>query len=119
MRTEMAAFALFVAAGAVAFSQAPSPSPTKGPTFDVVSIKRNQTPLTPGVNPIFIQRADGGFTQTRVPIGSLIGRAYSVAPIDMVGLPDWALREYYDVSATSSLTKATTEDRNADARHAR
>jgi len=113
MRTGIAAFALFISGGAIAVSQTPSTPPTPGPRFEVVSIKRNQTPLTPGVNPIFIQRADGGFTQTRVPISSLIGRAYSTAPIDMVGLPEWALREYYDVSATSSLTKATAEDRTA------
>jgi len=31
----------------------------------------------------------------------------------MVGLPDWAMREYYDVSATSTLAKATAEDRIA------
>src|SRR5262245_52638422 len=113
MRTGIAAFAVFIAAGAIAFTQTPSPSPARGPAFDVVSIKRNQTPLTPGVNQAFIQRPDGGFTQTRVPISSLIGRAYSVAPIDMVGLPDWAMREYYDVSATSSLPTATAEDRIA------
>jgi uncharacterized protein (TIGR03435 family) len=31
----------------------------------------------------------------------------------MVGLPDWARREYYDVKTTSSLTNATAEDRAA------
>ncbi len=31
----------------------------------------------------------------------------------MVGLPDWATREYYDVGATSTLAKATAEDRIA------
>jgi hypothetical protein len=32
---------------------------------------------------------------------------------DVVGLPDWAENEMYDVSATSSLARATTEDRLA------
>jgi uncharacterized protein (TIGR03435 family) len=95
--------------------QTPSPSPAQGPSYDVVSIKRNQASLTGRLeNPTVIQRPDGGFTQTRVPIGALIARAYSSgAPADMVGLPDWAMREYYDVSATSTLAKATAEDRIA------
>jgi uncharacterized protein (TIGR03435 family) len=49
-----------------------------------------------------------------VPIGVLIGRAYpGNVPADMVGLPDWAMREYYDVRTTSSLTNATAQDRAA------
>jgi len=31
----------------------------------------------------------------------------------MVGLPEWAMREYYDVSATSSLSRATAEQQTA------
>ena len=115
MRTGLAAFALLVAAGAIVSTQ--TSSPTQGPTFDVVSIKRNQASLSAAgrfENPIVIQRPDGGFTQTHVPIATLIARAYSAGPpADIVGLPDWAIREYYDVSATSSLTKATAEDRTA------
>lgn len=114
MRTFLTAFALLFAAGASTVStQTPSPSPAQGPRYDVVSIKRNEASLV-GQNPIVIQRPDGGFTQTRVPIGSLIARAYpGGAPAEMVGLPDWAMREYYDVSATSTLEKATAEDRIA------
>jgi len=119
MRNGIATFALFIAAGAIAFTQAPSPSPSPspspGPMFEVVSIRQSPVPSAGTfVNPTVIQRPDGGFTQTRVPIGSLIARAYPLsAPIDMVGLPEWGMREYYDVSATSSLTRATAEDRIA------
>lgn len=116
MRFGLTAFALLLAAGASTVStQTPSASPAQGPSYDVVSIKRNQASLTGRLeNPTVIQRPDGGFTQTRVPIGALIARAYSSgAPADMVGLPDWAMREYYDVSATSTLAKATAEDRIA------
>jgi uncharacterized protein (TIGR03435 family) len=114
MRTFLTAFALLFAAGASTVStQTASPSPVQGPRYDVVSIKRNEASLV-GQNPIVIQRPDGGFTQTRVPISVLIARAYpSGAPAEMVGLPDWATREYYDVSATSTLAKATAEDRIA------
>ena len=114
MRTGLTAFALLLAAGASPVStQTPSPSSAQGPRYDVVSIKRNEASLV-GQNPTVIQRPDGGFTQTRVPIGSLIARAYpGGVPAEMVGLPDWATREYYDVSATSTLEKATAEDRIA------
>jgi uncharacterized protein (TIGR03435 family) len=81
------------------------------PTFDVVSIKKNTQPIPPGPP---VQRPDGGFSMQGVPIGTLVSRAYPPAvPIDMVGLPEWAMREYYDVSATSSLPAATPEQQQA------
>jgi uncharacterized protein (TIGR03435 family) len=86
-------------------------APPTGPQFDVVSIKPNLSRAATGPP---ILRPDGGFTMIHVPIGSLIGRAYpGNAPADMVGLPDWAMREYYDVKTTSTLTNATAEDRAA------
>jgi uncharacterized protein (TIGR03435 family) len=41
---------------------------------------------------------------------TLIGRAQfpAIAPIDMVGLPEWAQRDRYDVSATSPLGRPAT-----------
>ena len=51
---------------------------------------------------------------TRAPVAILISRAYPPnPPADMVDLPEWALREFYDVSATSPLSKATPDDRIA------
>jgi uncharacterized protein (TIGR03435 family) len=78
-----------------------------------VSIKKNTQPVTvPTARSV--QRPDGGFTMQRVPIGTLVSRAYPpTVPIDMVGLPDWARREYYDVSATSSLSRATSDQQQA------
>jgi uncharacterized protein (TIGR03435 family) len=79
--------------------------------FDVVSIKRNTQPIPPGPP---VQRPDGGFSMQRVPIGTLISLVYPPAvPIDMVGLPEWAMREQYDVSATSSLSSATPDQQQA------
>jgi uncharacterized protein (TIGR03435 family) len=79
--------------------------------FDVVSIKRNTQPIPPGPP---VQRPDGGFSMQRVAIGTLVSRAYPPAvPIDMVGLPEWAMREQYDVSATSSLSSATPDQQQA------
>jgi uncharacterized protein (TIGR03435 family) len=90
-------------------------SAQSGPIFDVVSIKRNAANQAGRFeNPIRIDRPDGGFTWTSVPVMTLIARAYPIdIPTDIVGLPDWARREYYNVSATSTLSKATPDDRIA------
>jgi uncharacterized protein (TIGR03435 family) len=95
-------------------SQAPAPSVPAGPTFEVVSIKRSAAAQS--ADPIVRlsssqnQRPDGGFTMTNIAAGTLIARAYPPAvPADMIGLPDWVMSERYDVSATSSLSRATPE----------
>lgn len=103
------AFAIAAAAGGAAIVSAQSP------TFDVVSIRRNAANQTGRFeNPTRIDRPDGGFTWTSVPVMMLIARAYPIdIPGEPVGLPEWARREYYNVSATSTLSKATPEDRIA------
>ena len=101
---------LTVAATASLFAQTAG-----GPTFDVVSIKRHiMEPGPAGLNSRVIQRPDGGVTMTNVPAAILISRAYQpIPPIDMVGLPGWAMAETYDVSATSTLATPTPDDRAA------
>jgi uncharacterized protein (TIGR03435 family) len=101
---------MIVAASAVVFAQTPA-----GPTFDVVSIKRHiPEPGSLGFNSTQNQRPDGGFTMTNIPAAILISRAYPPnAPVDMAGLPGWAMSERYDVSATSTLSQAMPEDRVA------
>lgn len=104
---------LLAAATSEVVSQTPAPPATQGPKFDVVSIRRNTSGAlgSNGSN----QRPDGGLTLLNVPAGTLVGQAYGIAPIDMVGLPGWAMdmNERYDVSATSPLTRATPEERMA------
>jgi uncharacterized protein (TIGR03435 family) len=92
-------------------AQAP---PTDGPRFEVVSIKRNASNAL-GSNGSS-ERPDGGFTLLNIPMMTLIGRAQfpPIAPIDMIGLPEWAQRERYDISATSALSRpAAPEERAA------
>ena len=88
---------------------------TTGPTFDVVSIKRHAREPGPfGFTSTLIQRQDGGLTMTNVPAAILISRAYpSLSRVDVPGLPQWAMSERYDVSATSTLSRATVDDRVA------
>jgi uncharacterized protein (TIGR03435 family) len=99
-----------IAAFAILSAQSPS-----GPTFDVVSIKKHvREPGPAGLSSNVSQRPDGGLTMTNVPVTTLIARAYAgFRPADYVGLPDWARSEYFDVSATSTLTQVTADDRAA------
>jgi uncharacterized protein (TIGR03435 family) len=103
----LASLTLITIATAGVSTQAPAQA--TGPTFDVVSIKRNTTNTMGSTGSQ--ERIDGSFTLINIPIGTLIGRAYGSAPIDMVGLPAWAMSERYDVSTTSPLQKATPDER--------
>lgn len=90
-------------------------SPAGEPAFDVVSIKRNTT-TGPGGFPVAgrpIESPSGAIRLTAVPAMTLLMRAYGVAGNNIVGLPEWARREYYDVSATSTLPQATADERAA------
>jgi len=86
-----------------------------GPVFDVVSIKPNATTFAPGVRSnVVTWRPDGGLTMTNVALPVIISRAYpGTAPADIADLPDWARNARFDVSATSSLSQATADDRAA------
>jgi|RhiMethySRZTD1v2_1073278.scaffolds.fasta_scaffold01301_3 uncharacterized protein (TIGR03435 family) len=94
-----------------------SQSAPSGPTFDVVSVKRHVTPAGAGpleeFNSTVRQRPDGGLTMLNIPAMTFIARAYTSAPIDMVGLPEWARTERYDLEATASLVNPTAEQRAA------
>jgi uncharacterized protein (TIGR03435 family) len=81
--------------------------PAERPAFEVVSIKRNPGP---GGGSSFRNRPDGGITMINMPVRQLIAVAYSV---DIVGLPEWATRETYDVLAVGGRPGATGEERKA------
>jgi len=99
---------LLAVVSAEVFTQTATPAE---PRFDVVSVKRN---LTHGPSQRWLDRPDGGFTATNMPVSLLISRAYRpVVPAEMIGLPAWVRTESYDVTTTSSLSRATPEDRTA------
>ena len=103
---------LLAASTARLFTQGPAPPAPAGPTFDVVSIKRNTTGALS--SPLPVERPDGGFRMMNIAVFTLIARAYPPAiPAEMIDLPGWARTERYDVSATSTLGKATPDDRIA------
>jgi uncharacterized protein (TIGR03435 family) len=100
---------LLVLTSAVTLAQAP----VEDPRFEVVSIKRN-TSNALGSNGSS-ERPDGGFTLLNVPMMTLVARAQFplIAPVDMVGLPEWARSERYDVMATSPLSRPATPQERA------
>src|SRR5262245_17270931 len=83
--------------------------------FDVVSIKRTTATGICYRNGTRSDRPNGGFTRTNWCASTLILEAYPTArnPKNMVGLPAWADTEGYDVQATSTMARATQDDRIA------
>jgi uncharacterized protein (TIGR03435 family) len=99
---------LVVAAMRVAVSQTPARNEDTQPRFDVVSIKRSAA----AVNSAARDRPDGGFTRTNWYTSTLIAEAHPPTyRSDIVGLPEWAKKEGYDIKATSTLSRATRDDR--------
>jgi uncharacterized protein (TIGR03435 family) len=85
-------------------SQSPAPSPA----FDVVSIRPTTTLMGRGGFPI--ELPNGGIRFTGTTVVYLLQRAYPTIVIgEIVGLPEWARREGYDVNATSPLTTRASE----------
>ena len=67
--------------------------------FDVVSVKRNATnTFASGPPP---NAASGQFTMTNVPLQSVVLAGYPLQtiPAQVIGLPDWATADRYDVVA--------------------
>ena len=86
-----------IAVSTLFFAQVSAQPP--GPVeFDVVSIKHVDEPRPGGGMRTL---PDGTFMMMNQPLGALVGAA-SPAPVtlrDIVGMPDWMMRERYDVTA--------------------
>ena len=108
----MRAVMLSMALGSVVLA-AQSPPAGDDLRFEVTSIKRNLTNAL-GSNGS-AERPDGGFVLLNVPIMTLVARAQYplIPPIDMVGLPEWARSERYDVRTTSRLSRPATPQERA------
>src|SRR5262245_35616682 len=81
-------------------AQAPGPPPLKVdgplPSFEVASVKRNNTGMT---GPMGIQAPPGRLTATNLPLRVLVNIAHQVAPYQIIGLPGWVDTERYDIAA--------------------
>jgi uncharacterized protein (TIGR03435 family) len=76
-------------------------SPQKGdsprPTFEAASVKQNTTPRR---GPVGVQPG-GRFAATGAPLDQLIQFAFDVTPVQLVGAPDWASADRFDIVATA------------------
>jgi uncharacterized protein (TIGR03435 family) len=113
--SRFAALLLCLAFATPILAQQPQ-APPRAVAFDVVSVKKSAA--NSGIerlNSGITQRPDGGISMLNVPVGVMIGRAYSVRPIDVQGLPGWALsiNDRYDLVATASVADATAAERAA------
>jgi len=76
---------------------AQTPAPAE---FEVVSIKRyTDIPNSASMRTL----PDGGFIMEHMPIASIVRMAATTPVRDVVGLPDWAQREFYDLTAKAPV----------------
>jgi uncharacterized protein (TIGR03435 family) len=107
MRLSACCLVLLVGTMRIAVSQTPERTAGTQPHFDVVSIKRSAA-----ANSAASDRPDGGFTRTNWYTSTLISEAFPPTHRDdIVGLPEWARTEGYDIKATSTLSRASQDDR--------
>lgn len=79
-----------------------------GPTFDVVSVKRN---TSDSGSMSTSQRPGGGYVMVGGTIRMLITSAYPTpGSSEVIGLPAWAASERYDVTATAALPGSPSAD---------
>jgi uncharacterized protein (TIGR03435 family) len=91
----------------MAMGQAASaPAATKALAFDVVSIKQNVSPTGPRMGPPEFGPTPDGYRMTNMPLAIAIITAYApttgggvITPDHVLGLPDWATRDRYDIDA--------------------
>jgi uncharacterized protein (TIGR03435 family) len=62
------------------------------PAFDVSSVKRNTSQ-----GPMRMRNAPGNFSAANVPVRQLIRMAYQLQDFQIVGGPDWANQDAFDV----------------------
>lgn len=79
------------------------------PAFDAVSIKRS-TSASPGTT--FGTAPGAGFSMTNGPAVAILLSAFPVPNREIIGLPDWARSERFDVVATAA-TRPSREDEEA------
>jgi uncharacterized protein (TIGR03435 family) len=89
-------------------------APLVGAQFDVVSIKPHKADAAAGGG---IRSApDGGFMMTGLPIRSIISAAspVPVSPREIIGLPEWANTERYDIIAKPAPGSHPTREQRAE-----
>src|SRR5688572_9601201 len=100
MRTPLfPAAGLCVVFGVFVFAQAPAApvpaAPAATPRFEAATVKRN----TAGSMMVSVAANAGQYQATNVTVNILINQALRLPPPQIIGVPDWAQSERYDVVA--------------------
>jgi uncharacterized protein (TIGR03435 family) len=90
--------ATIIAVSWVVTAQEQKPATETKPTFEVASIKRNQSGTTGGG---FGEQPNGRWSMVNTAVVSLIRAAYPGRAGELAGAPGWVLTEQYDVNATA------------------
>ena len=88
----MKLFVCLAAALSIAALTASAQSPPPDPAFDVVSVKRN----TSG-GPMLQRNTPGNIAMFNVPVRQLVRMAYQLQDFQIVGAPDWANTDRFDL----------------------
>src|SRR5258705_5537834 len=91
----MALCVLFLPLGA----QSPEPAAERL-EFEAASIKPNNS----GIPRVALQFPGGRLNGINITVQMLLGLAFRLQPFQIVGAPDWAGSERYDVVGTSAVT---------------
>jgi uncharacterized protein (TIGR03435 family) len=106
LRIAVAAVTMTLALASTPAPRAQAPATGTGePSFEVASVKPNKS----GDNRVMLGIQPGGrFTATNLPLAMLIRFAYQIQPFQLVGAPDWATSERFDIvaKAEGELTPA-------------
>jgi len=82
----------------LAGQSAPPAAADQRPRFDAASVKPNRSPQA-GINNQF---SPGRFAYVNTPLEVFIYNAYGVRSDRVVGMPDWARQDKFDITATHS-----------------
>jgi uncharacterized protein (TIGR03435 family) len=99
-------FVQTTASTALFLSSLAAAPPLRAQTFEVASIKQNNSPSTTMKFPF---PSGGRFTGTNLSLKTLISFAYSVQGFGIAGAPAWLNSDRYDVNAQAADTNVGTE----------
>lgn len=81
---------------------------TPKPSFEVASVKPNKSG-EPGMS--ITTQPGGRYVATNVPVAMLIRNAYELQASQLVGVPDWAASERFDITAKAEHDIAPTNQK--------
>jgi uncharacterized protein (TIGR03435 family) len=93
-----------------------TPAYAQSPAFETASVKANKGGGPPGME--IRVTPNGGFIATNAPLRTLVRESFRVQDYQLIGLPDWAATERFDITARAAeaalgaeaLAKAATPE---------